>query len=78
LSNPFDYAQGRLLTGVAGHLADGEVGEAVEQVAEAGNGLQVVVAVGGDEGTGDRSVGEEPIVHDVEALGLVAEVILTP
>ena len=66
------------LPGVADHLSDGEVGEAVEQVFETGDGLQVVVAVGGDEGTGDRPVGEQSIVHDVEALGLVAEMILTP
>jgi len=36
----------------------------------------VIVAIGGDEGTGDRPQGEEAVVHDVEGLGLVAKVVL--
>jgi hypothetical protein len=36
----------------------------------------VIVPVGGDEGAGDRPQGKEPIVDDIEASGLVAEVVL--
>ena len=36
----------------------------------------MVVTVGGDEGTWERPEGEEAIIDDVEALGLVAEVVL--
>jgi hypothetical protein len=35
----------------------------------------VIVPVGGDEGTGDGPQGKEPIVDDIEAPGLVAEVV---
>jgi hypothetical protein len=35
----------------------------------------VIVPVGGNEGTGDGPQGKEPIVDDIEAPGLVAEVM---
>jgi len=35
-------------------------------------------AVGGDERAGEGPEGDEAVVHDVEGLGLVAEVVLAP
>lgn len=35
----------------------------------------MIVPIGGNEGTGDRPQGKEPIVDDIEAPGLVAEVV---
>jgi len=46
------------------------------QVLEARNGLQMVVAIGGNERARDGPVGEETIIDDVEPLGLVAKVML--
>ena len=62
--------------GVAKHLANGEVGETQPQVLEARNRQQVIIAVGSAERTTDRPEGEETIIHDVEGLGFVAEVML--
>ena len=62
--------------GIAEHLANGEVRETQAQVLEARDGQQMIIAVGGGERAGDRPEGEEPIIHDVEGLGFVAEVML--
>ena len=62
--------------GVAEHFTDGEFGEAQAQVLEARDGQQVIIAVGGGERAADRPEGEETIIHDVEGLGFVAEVML--
>jgi len=61
---------------VANKLTDFELGQALLEVFEAGEGLEMVVAIGGHEGAGDGPVGEQAIVDDVEALGLVAIVML--
>ena len=66
------------LASIPQHLADVQFGEAMTEVFEAGDGLEVVVVVGGDEGAGQRPEGEEAVIHDVEGLGFVAEVVLTP
>jgi len=60
------------------HLADLQFGEAVTEVFDTRDGLEVVVAVGGDEGAGQGPEGEQAVVHDVEGLSLVAEVVLAP
>jgi hypothetical protein len=62
--------------GVAEHLANGEVGETQPQVLEARDGQQMVIAVGSAERPGDGPEGEETVIHDVEGLGFVAEVML--
>ena len=62
--------------GIAQILADGEVGEALVQVLETGQGQQVVVAVGGSQAAGDGPEGKETVVEDVEGLGFVAKVML--
>jgi len=62
--------------GIAEHFTDGEFGEAQPQVLEARDGQQVIVAVGSAERAADRPEGEETVIHDVEGLGFVAEVML--
>jgi hypothetical protein len=64
------------LAGIASDFADIEVGESSQQIVEAGDGLEVVVAVGGDERAGERPIGREAVVQDVEGFGLVAETML--
>ena len=63
------------LAGIADEFTDSEVRETSAQMVEAGDGLEVIVPVGGDEGTGDGPQGKEPIVDDIEASGLVAKVV---
>ena len=63
---------------IADDLANLERGKTLLERLEAGNGLKMIVAIGGDEGTGDGPIGEEAIINDVEALGFVAEVGLAP
>ena len=65
------------LAGISGDFADSQVGKAAAQVIKAWDGLQVVVAVGSDEGAGDGPVGKETVIKDIEGFGLVAEVVLT-
>ena len=62
--------------GIAEHFANGEVGETQPQVLEARNRQQVIIAVGSGERAGDRPEGEETVIHDVESLGFIAEVML--
>ena len=62
--------------GVAEHLTNGEIGETQAQVLEARDGQQVIIAVGSGERAADRPEGEETVIHDVEGLGFVAEVML--
>ena len=66
----------KALTGISDDLTNGEVGKATLQVLEAGDGLQVVVSIGGNEGAGDGPIGKEPIIYDVKALRLVAKMVL--
>jgi len=66
------------LTSVTDDLPDVEVGEAALDVLEAGDGLEMVVAIGRGERARDGPIGEETVIHDVEALRLVAEVMLAP
>ncbi len=61
---------------VAQHLADLELGVALSHVLKPRQGLQMVGAIGGDEGTAQRPAGEEPVIHPVERLALVAEGVL--
>ena len=61
--------------GIAEHFADGESGETQVQVLQAGDGLQMVVAVGRSEGAGDRPEGEDAVVDDVEGFGFVTEMV---
>ena len=63
---------------VGGDCADGQLWEAAAQVLEAGNGLQMVVAVGGRIGAGQRPVSEQAVVEDIEGFALVAEIVLAP
>ena len=65
-------------TGIAKDFVDGEVWEALEQLLEAGDGEQVVVAVGGGKGAGQGPEGEETVIDDVEGFGLVAEMMYAP
>ena len=62
--------------GVAENFTDGEVGEAAAQVFKTWDGEKVVILVGWGERAGDRPVGKETIIHDVESFGLIAEVVL--
>jgi hypothetical protein len=66
----------KAFSGIAQILTDGEVGEALVQVFEPGQGQQVVVAVGGSQAAGDGPESKETVVEDVEGFGLVAEVML--
>jgi hypothetical protein len=60
---------------IACHFANLEVREASAQVLEAGDGLQVIIAIGGDEGAGQDPIGKESVIQDVEGFGLVAKVV---
>jgi hypothetical protein len=60
---------------VADDLIDKEVRKTVLQVSEAGDGLEMIVPIGGDEGARQGPVGEQTVVNDVKALGLVAKVM---
>jgi hypothetical protein len=62
-------------TRIARHFTDVEKGKAAAQVLEAGDGLQVVVAIGGDERSRQDPIGEQPIIQDAEGFGLVAKVM---
>ena len=46
------------LTGIADHFADDQTGEAAAQIVEARDGLEMVVAVGGDERAGRWAKGQ--------------------
>jgi hypothetical protein len=63
---------------IADHFAYLEKGKTQLERLETWEGLEMVVAIGGDEGTGDGPIGEEAVINDVEALGLVAEVGFAP
>lgn len=65
------------LPGIADHFANSEIGKSVEQVAQARDGLKMVVAVGGDKRAGDGPKDEDAVVDDVEGLRLVAKVVLS-
>jgi hypothetical protein len=62
-------------SGIAEVLADLEGREAGAQIGEARESEQVVVVVGGGEGTGDGPESEQAIIDDVEGLGFVTEVM---
>ena len=68
----------KAFTRIADHLANLEKGKAPLERLETWEGLEMIVAIGGNEGTGDRPIGEEAVIDDVEALGLVAEVGFAP
>ena len=61
---------------VAEHSANLQLGKALLQAVKTGDRLQVVVAIGRDERSGKDPIGKEPVVDDIETLGLVAEVML--
>jgi len=63
------------LTGVAQDFANLKLGVACPEVLEAGEGLEVVIAVGRDEGATEGPEGKEAVVHDIEGLALVTEVV---
>jgi len=65
-------------TGIGNHFADHQTREATLNVLAAGNGQQMVIAVGRTERAGKRPKGKETVVDDIERLGLVAKVVLAP
>ena len=66
----------KALTGIGDDFADVEVRKTALQVLQARDGLEMVVAVRGDEGRDRRAaVGEEAVVYDVESLGFVAKAV---
>ena len=62
--------------GIAQDFIDEETWETLEQLLEARDGEQVVVAVGRGERTAQRPEGEQAVIDDIEGLGLVAEMML--
>ena len=44
---------------------------------EARNGEEMIVAVGGFEGTGNGPEGEEAVINNIESLGFIAEMVLS-
>ena len=64
------------LASVGQDLTDAQTWEAAPEVLESGQSLQVVVAVGGDEGTRKGPESGQAVVDDVERFGLVAKVML--
>ena len=63
--------------GITSDFADVEIGETAAQIVKTGNGLEMVVAVGGDEGGREGPVGEEAVIKNIEGLGFVAEMVLS-
>ena len=63
------------LASITDELADSKVGESKLYVLETGDGLEMVVVVGGDERAGYGPVGEETVIHEVKAFRLVAKVV---
>ena len=59
---------------IADDLANLELGEAALKRLETGNGLEMIVAIGRDEGARDGPIREEAIINEVETLGLVTKV----
>ena len=45
---------------------------------ESRQGLEMIVAIGRDKGTGDRPIGKQAVVNQVEGFGLVAKVMFAP
>ena len=68
----------KTLTGIANDLANVEVRETTLDVLKAGDGLQVVIAIGRDERARHGPIGGETVIHEVEAFRLVAKVVLAP
>jgi len=62
--------------GIAEQFTDFQVRETFEQVAEAWDGEQMVVAIGGGAGAGERPNEREPVIDEVEGFGFVAEMML--
>lgn len=63
-------------SGIAEEFTNGEKREPALNVFETGDGLQVVVTIGGGEGARDWPEGKDTIINDVKALGFVAKVML--
>ncbi len=72
-----DVAQDRFVafTGVAQEFPDLEIGEAVAQALEPGDGEQVVIDIGRSAGPGQGPELEEAIIDNTKGLGFVAEVV---
>ena len=68
----------KALARIANDFANLEMGKAPLKHPKTRDGLEMIVAIGGDEGPGDGPIREEAIINDVEALGLVAEVGFAP
>jgi hypothetical protein len=68
----------KAFTRIPDDFANLELGKAALERLEAWEGLEMIVAIGRDEGARDRPIRVEAIINDVEALGLVAEVGLAP
>jgi hypothetical protein len=65
------------LAGISGDFTDRQLWETATQILKAWDGLQMVVAVSGNEGSGDGPESEETIIEDIEGFGLVPKVMLT-
>ena len=64
-------------TRIAKQLANFQGREAFEQVLEARNGEQIIVAVGRGEGASERPEQRKAVIQDVEGFGFVAKVVLS-
>jgi len=62
-------------TRIAKQLANFQGREAFEQVLEARNGEQIIVAVGRGEGASERPEQRKAVIQDVEGFGFVAKVV---
>jgi hypothetical protein len=60
----------KAFTRIADDLANLEVRKAALKRLETRNGLEMIVAIGRDEGAGDGPIREEAIINNVEALDL--------
>ena len=67
---------GAAFPSVAEQFPNFQVRETFEQIAEAWDGEQMVVAIGRGAGAGERPDEPEPVVDEVEGFGFVAEVML--
>jgi len=66
----------KAFSGIAEDFTNSEFREAALDVFEAGQGLEVIIAIGWDEGARDRPVSKQAIVNEIEGLGLVPKVVL--
>ena len=68
----------KAFSGIGDHFGDVEARKATKEVLKAGDGRQMVVAIGGGKGARERPKGGEAIVDDVEGLVFVAKMMFAP